>query len=125
MPSQSFNRAVRPSAIGTQSVIEDNQLPVFSCLTSRPSIQTVPQAASPSVDDSSAPAEDCFDDYINASWIDSCLRKKLLIAASAPKKNTVCDFLHMIIQNNVKLVMKVCDDKVGRHEQCFKYTGKN
>ena len=117
MPSQSFNRAVRPSAIGNQSVIEENQLPVFSCLTSRPSVQTVSNSipqASPSVGDSAA--EDCFDDYINASWIDSCLRKKLLIAASAPKKNTVCDFLHMIIQNNVKLVMKVCDDKVGRHE---------
>jgi len=77
------------------------------------------QSAPSNVDD------DSFDDYINASWIDSCLKKKLLIAASAPMKKTVCDFLHMIMENNVKLLMKVCDDKVGRHEQCFKYTGKD
>ena len=61
---------------------------------------------------------------MNASWIDSCLKKQLMIAASAPKKNTVTDFLHMIMEHNVKLIMKVCDDKIGQAEQCFRYTGK-
>ena len=52
--------------------------------------------------------EDSFDDYVNASWIDGCLKKQVLIAASAPKRNTVSDFLHLIMEKNVKLVMKVC-----------------
>ena len=30
----------------------------------------------------------------------------------------------MIMENNVKLVMKVCDDKVNGREQCIRYTGK-
>ena len=30
----------------------------------------------------------------------------------------------MIMENNVKLIMKVCEDKVNGREQCFKYTGK-
>ena len=42
----------------------------------------------------------------------------------APKQNNVTDFLHMIMEHNVKLVMKVCQDKYGSSEQCFKYTGK-
>lgn len=54
-----------------------------------------------------------LDDYINASWIDSCLGKRLLIAASAPIRQTACDFLHMIMENNVELVMKLCEDKVN------------
>ena len=44
-----------------------------------------------------------------------------MIAASAPKQNTVTDFLHMIMEHNEKLVMKVCEDKVGTREQCSKY----
>lgn len=68
--------------------------------------------------------EENFENYINASWVDSCLRKQFIIAASAPLKNTVTDFLHMIMENNVQLVMKVCNDKVGNKEQCFRYTGK-
>ena len=42
----------------------------------------------------------------------------------APKSSTVCDFLHMLMEHNVKLVIKVCQDKYGNSEQCFKYTGK-
>ena len=42
----------------------------------------------------------------------------------APTKSTVCDFLHMIMEHNVRLVMKVCQDKQGSAEQCFRYTGK-
>ena len=49
---------------------------------------------------------------------------ELIIAASAPKVTTAADFLHMIMEHNVKLVMKVCEDKVGTKEQCYKYTGK-
>ena len=30
----------------------------------------------------------------------------------------------MIMECNVKLVMKVCTDKVGDREQCYRYTGK-
>lgn len=39
-----------------------------------------------------------------------------MIAASAPNKSTVCDFLHMIMENNVKLVMKLCQDKYKEKE---------
>jgi len=70
-------------------------------------------------------SDENFDDYINASWIDSSLKKQLLMAASAPKQNTAVDFLHMIMENNVKLVMKMCEDKVSGREQCFNYTGKS
>ena len=70
-------------------------------------------------------SEESFDDYINASWIDSSLKKQLIIAASAPKDKTAADFLHMIMEHNVKLVMKVCDDKVSGREQCYRYTGKS
>ena len=42
----------------------------------------------------------------------------------APKESTVRDFLHMLMEHNVKLVLKVCQDKSGNTEQCFKYTGK-
>lgn len=40
----------------------------------------------------------------------------MMIAASAPNKSTVCDFLHMIMENNVKLVMKLCQDKYKEKE---------
>lgn len=63
-----------------------------------------------------------FGDYINASWIDSGLSNKLLIAASAPLKATVCDFLQMIMEHNVKLVIKLCEDKLpSGKEQSFRY----
>lgn len=87
----------------------------------RPVSQTIP--ANSQLRMPSAPDDD-FEDYINASWIDSCTQKRLMIAASAPSKSTVCDFLHMIMEHNVKLVMKVCEDKVQGKQQCFKYTGK-
>jgi len=61
-------------------------------------------------------SDETHEDYINASWVDSALRKQLLIAAMAPKKNNVCDFLHMIMEHNVKLVMKVCQDKYSNSE---------
>lgn len=31
----------------------------------------------------------------------------------------------MIMENNVKLVLKVCQDKYNGKEQCFRYTGKD
>ena len=89
-------------------LIEDN-LPVFDS-SSRPVSQSVIGGRANDTDD------DSFDDYINASWIDSCLKKQLIIAASAPKRNTVADFLQMIMEKNVKLVMKVCQDKVDNKE---------
>ena len=52
------------------------------------------------------------------------MKKGSIIAASAPTQRTVCDFLQMIIENQVTLVMKVCDFKVNGREQCFKYLGK-
>ena len=64
------------------------------------------------------------DDYVNASYINSVLHKKFLIAASAPTKNTVTDFLQMIIENKVTLIIKVCDFKYNNKEQCYKYLGK-
>ena len=93
-------------------------MPVFNT-NSRPTSQSVMGVSR--VGEST---EDTFDDYITASWIDSCLKKQVLIAASAPKRNTVSDFLHMIMEKNVKLVMKVCEDKVDNKEQCFRYTPK-
>ena len=55
-------------------------------------------------------------DYVNASYINTVLQKKLIIAASAPNKTTVTDFLQMIIENNITLIMKLCDfkDKSGK-----------
>lgn len=68
--------------------------------------------------------ENNFRDYVNASYINSIMTKGSIIAASAPTQRTVCDFLQMIIENQVSLVMKVCDFKVKGKEQCFKYLGK-
>ena len=68
--------------------------------------------------------EESFDDYINASWVDSLLHRQCLIAASAPKQSTVTDWLQMIMEKNVTLIMKVCEDKVSGREQSFRYTGK-
>lgn len=38
-------------------------------------------------------------DYINASWIDTYLRKKAFIAAQAPLVETLADFWRMISEN--------------------------
>ena len=102
-------------------------LPVFQAYSSRATSHSIPagtgfrlkQALQPQPD-----PDESFDDYINASWIDSCLKKQLLIAAMAPKENTVTDFLHMLMEHNVKLVLKVCQDKYNTSEQCFRYIGK-
>ena len=133
-PFQAVRRRETSSFDGMESLIKKNtnelnlieQLPVFQRYSNRPASQTMPKGASPGSEYMQAPisTDDEFDDYINASWVDSCLKKQLIIAASAPKKNTAADFLHMIMENNVKLVMKVCGDKVNNREQCFKYTGK-
>ena len=64
----------------------------------------------------SALSDETHEDYINASWVDSGLKKQLIIAAMAPKQSNVTDFLHMIMEHNVKLVMKVCQDKYGSSE---------
>ena len=116
-----MTRSASNSFCGSRVPFEPNpgpQLPVFQ--GGRPTSQTI----APSQKRAAVFAEENFDDYINASWVDSCLKKQLLIAASAPKKNTATDFLHMIMENNVKLVMKVCEDKVVGREQCYRYTGQ-
>ena len=86
---------------------------MFEEFSGRPASQTITAANNPV--ESMASDED-FEDYINASWIDSCVQKQLIIAASAPMQKTAADFLHMIMEHNVKLVMKVCDDKVSGKE---------
>jgi protein tyrosine phosphatase len=68
--------------------------------------------------------DNSFRDYINASYINSILKKGNIIAASAPTEPIVCDFLQMIIENKISLIMKVCDYKVMGREQCFKYCGE-
>jgi len=65
-----------------------------------------------------------FDNYINASYINSSEQLKLFIAAQAPKKHTTADFLQMIFENNVTLVTMLCEFKVKEKEQCYRYLGK-
>ena len=93
---------------------------------SRPASQTIPSNNSNIFEQKvlSALSDEPHEDYINASWVDSSLKKQLIIAAMAPKQSNVTDFLHMIMEHNVKLVMKVCQDKYNSSEQCFRYTGK-
>ena len=65
-----------------------------------------------------------LNDYINASYINTVLQNKLIIAASAPIKKTIPDFLQMIMENKVTLIMMMCDFKVSDKEQCAPYLGK-
>ena len=65
-----------------------------------------------------------FDNYINASYINSSEQLKLFIAAQAPKKHTTADFLQMIFENNVTLVTMLCEWKYKDKEQCYRYLGK-
>ena len=69
-------------------------------------------------------SETKFDNYINASYLNSCEQLKLFIAAQAPTEKTTADFLQMIFENNVTLVFMLCEFKVKGKEQCFRYLGK-
>jgi len=69
-------------------------------------------------------SETKFDNYINASYLNSCEQLKLFIAAQAPTEKTTADFLQMIFENNVTLVLMLCEFKVKGKEQCYRYLGK-
>lgn len=62
-----------------------------------------------------------FKDYINASYINSCLDQRLFIAAMAPPKNYIGQFWQMIFENNTGLIMMLCCLKGN---QCDFYFGK-
>ena len=54
---------------------------------SRPASQTIPSNNSNIFEQKmfSALSDETHEDYINASWVDSSLKKQLIIAAMAPK----------------------------------------
>lgn len=74
------------------------------------------------------PREDKFEpsiaDYINASHINTCLDRKLIVAAMAPNKRTIGSFWQMIFEQNVRLIIMLCNFKVNQLNQSDYYFGK-
>ena len=50
-----------------------------------------------------------LNDYVNASYINSTLQKKLFIAASAPIKATIPDFLQLIVAPSI-VVLSISEE---------------
>ncbi|CAJ0602137.1 unnamed protein product [Cylicocyclus nassatus] len=58
--------------------------------------------------------------YINANWV-VLPNGRRFICAQAPMKTTVCDFWHMILQENCRMIIMLCDLIEGEKEKCIKY----
>mmetsp|Transcript_18730 Transcript_18730/g.17857 ORF Transcript_18730/g.17857 Transcript_18730/m.17857 type:complete len:157 (+) Transcript_18730:391-861(+) len=69
--------------------------------------------------------KDNFYHYINASYINTSINgekgKQALIAAMAPKENTIEDFWQMVIENKVGLISMVCKEQENGKEMSLNY----
>ncbi|CAH0551737.1 unnamed protein product [Brassicogethes aeneus] len=61
------------------------------------------------------------DDYINACYVDGYKCKKAYIATQGPKKNTIYDFLSMVLQENVKYIFMVVKTIENNKKKCEQY----
>ncbi|CAF0709537.1 unnamed protein product [Brachionus calyciflorus] len=61
-------------------------------------------------------------DYINASFITNVLDGYYkYIAAQGPSKETIVDFIRMLVQYNVKIVLCACNEYEGQKLKCHRY----
>lgn len=60
-------------------------------------------------------------DYINASFIKGVENSYSYIGAQAPLKSTASDFIRMIWQYNIKVLICACNEYEGNKPKCFRY----
>jgi protein tyrosine phosphatase len=61
-------------------------------------------------------------DYINASIIKGSLEHRYkYIAAQGPTKDTILDFIRMLVQFNTKIVICACNEYEGKKVLAFKH----
>jgi len=61
-------------------------------------------------------------DYINASYVKGALDTHYkYIAAQGPSKDTIIDFVRMLVQFNIKIVICACNEYEGQRLKCFRY----
>ncbi|CEF61932.1 Protein-tyrosine phosphatase, receptor/non-receptor type domain and Protein-tyrosine/Dual specificity phosphatase domain and Protein-tyrosine phosphatase, catalytic domain-containing protein [Strongyloides ratti] len=61
------------------------------------------------------------ENYINASYVNTLDGKKRYICAQAPLDNTVVDFWRMIIQENVEVIVMLCEFMEDKKKKCSEY----
>uniref|UniRef100_A0A0K0EWG6 Protein-tyrosine phosphatase n=1 Tax=Strongyloides venezuelensis TaxID=75913 RepID=A0A0K0EWG6_STRVS len=61
------------------------------------------------------------DTYVNASYVNTLDGRKRYICAQAPLDNTVADFWRMIIQENVEVIVMLCEFVEGSKKKCSEY----
>uniref|UniRef100_A0A0K0EQF7 Tyrosine-protein phosphatase domain-containing protein n=1 Tax=Strongyloides stercoralis TaxID=6248 RepID=A0A0K0EQF7_STRER len=61
------------------------------------------------------------DNYVNASYINTLDGKKRYICSQAPLDNTVVDFWKMIIQENVEVIVMLCEFIEDKKKKCSEY----
>lgn len=65
-------------------------------------------------------------DYINANLISNVMDNYYkYIAAQGPCKETVVDFIRMLVQYNVKIVICACNEYEGQKLKCHRYWPEN
>ena len=61
-------------------------------------------------------------DYINASFVDGALNDQYkYIACQGPTRETVPDFIRMIVEYNIKIVICACNEFEGGRLKCHRY----
>ena len=69
---------------------------------------------------------DSDEDYINASFVRGALDDHYkYIAAQGPSKETIIDFIRMLVQFNIKIVICACNEYEGQKLKCFRYWTDN
>uniref|UniRef100_A0A0N5A1H2 Tyrosine-protein phosphatase domain-containing protein n=1 Tax=Parastrongyloides trichosuri TaxID=131310 RepID=A0A0N5A1H2_PARTI len=61
------------------------------------------------------------DSYVNASYITTLDGKKRYICAQSPLDNTVCDFWKMVFQENVEIIVMLCDFMEAKRKKSSEY----
>ena len=75
----------------------------------------------PSISDGDSKSGQCSD-YINASFVHSALDGHYkYIASQGPNKETCLDFIKMLYQYNIKLVVCACNEYEGQKLKCHRY----
>lgn len=65
---------------------------------------------------------DTYNDYINASFVNSAMDGHYkYIAAQGPNKETCLDFIRMLYQYNIKIVICACNEYEGQKLKCHRY----
>lgn len=114
------------SNMSQESLSEDEErnMSSFKMIGLRNKITLARSNSNRMIDEVSSSHEQSVTDYVNACYVNSCLDQNTLIAAMAPTVRAIPMFWQMVFENNVGLIMMLCEFKVNAKQQCEYYFGK-